>query len=220
MQGKNLCQDCQKELDERNGKIASMEQGHKYHSDAVHKSRDKIAQEQQGIKVSLSIPETQTCIKNALSEWTLEMLALEDLVYMGAEPVDNGGRGHHQHTVHVAHWEPIKCVVTYFASQNNIDELLPQRLVLVLQLWLQNAVSNLWIQAQQAHPFCEQGAGNYLLEFLATGERVNGKVEYVKDNLLKMAKKCPHVPWMSIAGLDRKPWCDCLTLLDIVEVVK
>ncbi|KAI8616521.1 hypothetical protein BC830DRAFT_1080551 [Chytriomyces sp. MP71] len=71
--------------------IALMELGRKYHSDTVHKSRD------QGIKVSeshidsLAFPETQTRIKNALSEWTLKMLASEDLIYMNAEPVDNGG---------------------------------------------------------------------------------------------------------------------------------
>ncbi|KAI8608713.1 hypothetical protein BC830DRAFT_1222702 [Chytriomyces sp. MP71] len=98
-----------------------MEQGHKYWSDAVHKSRDKAAQKQQGIKVSvshidsLSIPATQTHIKNALSEWTLEMLASEDLIYMDTEPnwclfISNGLSGTY------------KVVVTYFVSQNNIDK--------------------------------------------------------------------------------------------------
>ncbi|KAI8613752.1 hypothetical protein BC830DRAFT_1082445 [Chytriomyces sp. MP71] len=61
---------------------------HNLKSNAVHKSRSKTAQEQKGIKVSvshidsLSIPETQTHIKNALYEWTLEMLALEDVICM------------------------------------------------------------------------------------------------------------------------------------------
>ncbi|KAI8621796.1 hypothetical protein BC830DRAFT_1214503 [Chytriomyces sp. MP71] len=191
--------------DDNNAKIALTEQGRKCRSDAVHKSCDKAAQEQQGIKVSvlhidsLNIPATQTHIKNALSEWTLEMLASENLIYMDTE----------------AHQEPTECVVTYFASQDNIDKN-------CLKDWFKvDGVDGSGIKYfnsgykmlfpifgyKHNEPILlvNKELETIYLNFWQLGERVDGSVECVKDNQLKMAK-CPHVPWMSIGGPDRKPW--------------